>query len=106
MPHLTLVNETIGGPMKIPRIGTQWLLAACLIFSFGCSTPSGLRGPASAEARWAVSGYLPEAPTQKVYVVINGRKIEEVSAKPSLSGLDVVIETNSLIFPGLMDLHS
>ncbi|PIS11840.1 MAG: hypothetical protein COT73_01800 [Bdellovibrio sp. CG10_big_fil_rev_8_21_14_0_10_47_8] len=55
---------------------------------------------------WAVSGYLPEdfASKKKSYVIIKGRLIENVGAvRPA--GLDV-LETESLIFPGLVDMHS
>lgn len=61
------------------------------------------RGPASA-APWAVSGFLPDAPTKRVYVKISGDAIESVSeSKPSGA---TVIETDAVIFPGMMDMHS
>lgn len=66
------------------------------------AAPRKKRGPASATP-WAVSGYLPEAPTKKVYVKISGDTIDSVSeTKPS----GTLIETDAVIFPGLMDMHS
>lgn len=52
---------------------------------------------------WSVSGYLPENPQQKVWVTMQGDTIAGVSTSEPQSGAK--IDTDNLIFPGLMDLH-
>ncbi|MGE4105653.1 MAG: amidohydrolase family protein [Bacteriovoracia bacterium] len=74
------------------------------------SDPSGvetaaLAAPAAAN-KWAVSGYLASAPTQKVYVTVEGKFIEAVGAQaPADVDKQNIIETSDLIFPGLIDMH-
>lgn len=67
---------------------------------FASRAPANSRGPARA---WALSGYLPNQPDRKVYVSIQGNRITQVG--PQRPG-GFVIETESLIFPGLMDMHN
>ena len=55
---------------------------------------------------WAVAGYLPEAPTSKVWVTMKGRSIAAVGAEAPADVPDIArINTEALIFPGLVDLH-
>lgn len=58
------------------------------------------------ERHYAIGGYLAEnfKAKKKSYVIIKGRLIEDVvTTKPK----DIeVIESNSIIFPGLVDMHS
>lgn len=54
--------------------------------------------------RWALSGFLPNAPSEKVYIVIKDRLIERVSTRKP-DGI-FVLESESFIFPGLIDLHN
>jgi cytosine/adenosine deaminase-related metal-dependent hydrolase len=86
-------------------------------FAFvSCSTPAprdgsyandlGDRAPAGENAEWVLSGYLPENPNAKVYVRVSGDRIVSVgAAKPPVPASVPVIESEGLIFPGLMDLH-
>lgn len=55
---------------------------------------------------YAISGYLPEklSVNKKSYVVISGRLIKSVSDERP-TGMDV-FETESIIFPGMVDMHS
>lgn len=87
----------------------------CLAFALGfsifyVSAPEGAlelasREPAQVPARvYAIGGYLPENPQQKVYLVINGRTIQAIG--PQRPGNMAVFDTESLIFPGLMDMHN
>lgn len=58
------------------------------------------------DRNYAIGGYLPEnfKAKKKSYVIIQGRLIADVvSEKPA--GIEVV-DTNSIIFPGLIDMHS
>lgn len=67
------------------------------------STDLASREPAQAARVWTLGGYLPENPNQKVYVTMNGRTIVAVQVqKPQ----GFVLETESIIFPGLIDMHS
>lgn len=55
---------------------------------------------------WALSGFLPEAPDDRVWVSIKGRNIISVGAEPSAEVPENArVRTDALIFPGLMDLH-
>ena len=55
---------------------------------------------------WAVSGYLPEAPSTKVWVSMQGRTIAAVGPDaPANVPEGARINTEALIFPGLIDLH-
>lgn len=52
---------------------------------------------------WSFSGFLPSKPDQKVYVTVQGLQIANIGpARPQ----GIVVETNSFIFPGLMDMHN
>lgn len=63
------------------------------------------REPAQVPTRtFAIGAYLPENPQQKVYLVINGRNIQAIG--PQRPGNMAVFETDSLVFPGLMDMHN
>ncbi len=54
---------------------------------------------------WVVSGFLPSQPTRKVYLTIKDEKIASISEQaPAAGGL--LMETDDLIFPGLVDSHS
>lgn len=69
------------------------------------AAPKRKRGIASESVAWAVSGYLHSDPGKKVYVSMEGDKITGVgSAKPKIPDAQIV-ETDSVIFPGLMDMH-
>lgn len=85
-------------------------LIALLILAFTASAQAAPRQrparPADS-ATWVLSGYLAEAPAKKVYLTLTGKKIAKVSATaPAVPAGTLVIDTNDLIFPGLVDLHS
>lgn len=63
------------------------------------------RAPSAVPVRtWAVSAYLPDQLTQKVYLTIEGKQIKDISAtKPAV---DYILETETVVFPGLMDMHN
>lgn len=63
------------------------------------------RAPSAVPVRtWAVSAYLPNQLTQKVYLTIEGKQIKDISAtKPAV---DYILETETVVFPGLMDMHN
>ncbi|MCO5143700.1 MAG: amidohydrolase family protein [Oligoflexia bacterium] len=83
---------------------SAFILASCANFQNTANeTKHGQRFIASSE-KWAVSGYLADKPKEKVYVVISRGQIDSVStSKPS--GVEIV-DTNAIIFPGFMDMHS
>lgn len=63
---------------------------------------SVLSGVAHA-ATWHLGGYLPEKPTEKVWLTIDGKAIRSVeTTRPE----GEVVDTDALIFPGLIDLHN
>ncbi len=85
------------------KLGAGLSLAAFLAAQLTAFAPSALAdvGP----RRWVLGGYLPSAPTQKVYVTIEGKRIKSVDRAAPASGTTLV-DTNDLIFPGLVDMHS
>jgi hypothetical protein len=78
-------------------------------YVFGAGLLLGLVGSvarvseAAPPSSWVLGGYLPSNPSEKVYVTVSGAKIASVSAtKPP----NVLVDTDDLIFPGLIDMHS
>lgn len=68
-------------------------------FDFSSRAPSAVP-----ERVWAVSAYLPDQPNQKVYLTLQGKQIKDISTtKPAV---DYVLETETIVFPGLMDMHN
>jgi len=64
------------------------------------------RGPAAAVVEWVLGAYLPEAPNEKVYLRIRGEEIVSIDrSKPPVQAAMPILDTESLVFPGLMDLH-
>lgn len=53
---------------------------------------------------WVLSGFLHEAPKQKVYITIAKGRIAALNVKPP-SGKPL-LETDAYIFPGLIDMHN
>lgn len=85
------------------KLGAGLSLVAFLAAQLTAFAPVALAdvGP----RRWVLGGYLPSNPTQKVYVSIEGKKIKAVGTAAPASGTTLV-DTNDLIFPGLVDMHS
>lgn len=85
-----------------------WLVAVMIAFATGASLWAS---ESSADRTWILSGYLPSAPSQKVFLTLSGKKIKNISPKAPSIGLDVPegtlhLSTNDLIFPGLIDMHN
>ena len=56
---------------------------------------------------WFIGGYLPEQPQSKVYLTIDDGKIVNIGrAVPTVAPDQVFIESESWIFPGLIDMHN
>ena len=71
------------------------LLAIFLVTTF--STLSMAQRP------YVISGYLPGNLSKKVYVKIDGRKIVDIQDYKITGN---IIETESIIFPGMIDMHN
>lgn len=68
-------------------------------FDFSSRAPSAVP-----ERVWAVSAYLPDQLNQKVYLTLQGKQIKDITTtKPAV---DYVLETETVVFPGLMDMHN
>ena len=78
---------------------TVFVLLVSLVFQSNAQHPAAQTQNKS----WTISGYLHSDLSQRVYITMENQKITAVSAqKPQQS----VLMTDSIIFPGLIDLHN
>lgn len=61
---------------------------------------------AHADPTWVLGGYLPENLTQKVFLTISGKKIVHISPQMPENQGAFILNTEDVIFPGLVDMHS
>ena len=62
--------------------------------------------PSPALQHWVLGGYFPTNPNQKIYLQIDGRQISQLlPGKPS-NPQALVLDTDAIIFPGLIDMHN
>lgn len=55
-------------------------------------------------ATWHLGGYLPDDPSEKVWLRIEDNAIRSIGSEKPQSG--TVVDTEALIFPGFMDMHN
>lgn len=83
-------------------------LGILVFFAFGLliskMSPEHAELASSRAFSWALGGYLPDQPNQKIYVIIGKQRILSISQTKPRGGL--VIESDGWIFPGLMNLHN
>ncbi|MGK5087047.1 amidohydrolase family protein [Bdellovibrionota bacterium FG-2] len=96
---------------KISKSAVVLTTAASLLLPSFWAQPAAAetKTPAKAATKstpssWNLSGYLPESPEKKVYLTLEGTRITDISNTRPKSGF--VLDSDSLIFPGLIDMHS
>jgi cytosine/adenosine deaminase-related metal-dependent hydrolase len=78
--------------------------ALCLSFALALSSPA----VSLAQQLWALNGTVvtPSGPIDHATVLISGTKIEAVGRQLPLPAGTHIVETNGIIYPGLIDLHN
>gem|GEM_PF-1556854 len=102
---------------SLRRINLFLILALSVGVTSNCRTPrrSHLNDNLTADARglaldevahpdWVLGGYAHEAPAQKIYLKIAKGRIESIATEPPANV--PLIDTESFIFPGLIDMHN
>ena len=97
-------------PRHMSHTKTQVLAVLSLITvsSLAQAAPARPQQQAPTDGKsWVLSGFLPDEPGRKAYVLIEGTRIVSVSATaPQVPAGTLRVDTNDLIFPGLVDMHS
>ncbi|RZA09659.1 MAG: hypothetical protein EOP11_00975 [Proteobacteria bacterium] len=94
-------------PRILEKLLVRGTLTAGAMALAACTSFPGISPPAPDLGRpWALAGYLPENPGERVWITMENGRIAAVSAvRPALPPAQIH-ETDATIFPGFVDLNA